>query len=96
MRYFSDMHGTELSAHFTLWRYTFSQCQQADIDSIHYWLNFETTFILSNDGYIFDLKNRVHTPDYLESSSSEPHSFHSRHSASVWCKYIWSLLNGKS
>ena len=29
----SDMHGIELSAHFTLWRYTFSKYQQAEIES---------------------------------------------------------------
>ena len=60
MWYFSDMHGIELSAHFKLWRYTFSKCQQADIKSRHDEPNFGTTFILSNDGCIFDLKNRVH------------------------------------
>ena len=60
----SDMHGIELTTHFKLSRYTFSKCQQADIKSRHDKLNFETTFILSNDVCIFDLKNRVHTPDY--------------------------------
>ena len=60
------MQGTELSAHFTLCHYTFSECQQADTESRHDKLDFETTFILSNDGCSFDLKSRVHTPDYKD------------------------------
>ena len=70
--HFSDMHGIELSAHFTLRRYTFSKCQQADIESRHNTLNFETTFILSNDGCILDLKNRVHTPVYMWGLTHHP------------------------
>ena len=70
------MHGIELSAHFTLWRYTFSKCQQADIESSVDKLLFETIFIISNDGCIFSLFRPIWISYTRLSSGRGPYEEH--------------------
>ena len=54
----------ELSPLFLIWRYTFSTCQHSEVNRQDNKLYFETNFILSNDGCIFEVWYRVHQPEY--------------------------------